>query len=79
MSIVNEIIGWVCTAAILTAYVLLNFSILSTHDLVYQLLNIIGAAGIVYHSLYKKDYEPAVLNIIWGIVALIAIINLIRI
>jgi hypothetical protein len=53
-----------------------SFGVLSTSSLVYQLLNLTGAFGIVYISLKKKAYQPGVLNIIWVVIALIAIINI---
>jgi hypothetical protein len=77
MKIVNEIIGWGGAILMLSAYTLLSFGILSSSDVGYQLLNIVGAGGIVYKSLTKKDYPPVVLNVFWGLVALLAIIKLV--
>lgn len=75
MQIISNIIGWVGAVSLLSAYALSSFSILRPADLLYQVLNVIGAFGIVYHALSKKDYPPAVLNIIWGLVAVIAVVN----
>jgi hypothetical protein len=74
--IIGEIIGWYGTVAIVTAYALLSFGVISSGNIYYQLLNGTGALGIVYISLKKKDYQPGVLNIIWAVIALIAIINI---
>jgi len=74
--IVDEIIGWYGTIAIVTAYGLLSFGILSSTALVYQLLNASGALGIVYLSFKKKTYQPGVLNIIWMIIATVAIVRM---
>jgi heme/copper-type cytochrome/quinol oxidase subunit 2 len=71
-----EIIGWYGTVAIVLAYALLSFGILNSDDLLYQILNGTGALGVVLISLSKKTYQPAVLNIIWTIIAIIAIINI---
>jgi hypothetical protein len=46
--------------------------------MLFQVLNGTGAIGIVIISLHKKAYQPAVLNIIWTLVALIAIINILK-
>lgn len=75
---IEEIIGWYGTIAIVFAYALTSFDVLSTTSLVYQLLNGTGALGIVYISLKKKAYQPGVLNIIWAVIALIAIINILK-
>ncbi len=74
----TNILGWYGTLAIITAYILVSFSFLSAHSMLFQILNGTGAIGIVVISLYKKAYQPAVLNIVWTLVALIAIINILR-
>lgn len=73
-----EIFGWYGTIAIVLAYALLSFSLISSTSLSYQLLNLTGALGIVVVAYSKKDYQPTVLNIIWFLVALIAIINILH-
>lgn len=73
-----NILGWYGTLAIVMAYILVSFSFISAHSLLFQILNGTGAIGIVIISLYKKAYQPAVLNIIWTAVAFIAIINILR-
>ena len=72
-----EIIGWYGTVAIVGAYALSSFNILSPQDIIYQILNLTGALGIVIISLRKKTYQPAVLNIIWTIIALIALLQIV--
>jgi hypothetical protein len=39
-------------------------------------MNAMGALGIVYISFKKKAYQPGVLNILWAIIALTAIVRL---
>lgn len=74
---IKEIIGWYGTAAIVFAYAFLSFNLLASDNLTYQFLNGTGALGIVYISLAKKAYQPGVLNIIWAIIAAVAIIRII--
>ena len=76
MSKFIEIYGWYGTVAIIAAYALVSFSVLRPTDIWYQLLNGTGAFGIVVVALHKKDYQPGVLNIIWTIIALIAIVKI---
>ncbi|TSC58704.1 MAG: Uncharacterized protein Greene041619_414 [Candidatus Peregrinibacteria bacterium Greene0416_19] len=73
MSALINIIGWYGTAAIIGAYALVSFSILSPESVLYQALNGTGAIGIVVVSLQKKAYQPAVLNIIWTAIAAVAV------
>lgn len=74
--IVIEIVGWYGTVALITAYALNSFSIVATKSPLYQLLNLTGSFGILLISLRKKAYQPAVLNIIWAIVAFIGLLSL---
>ena len=73
-----EVFGWYGTCAIFLAYVLVSFSLISSLSIWYQLLNLTGALGILIISFYKKTYQPGVLNIVWFVIALIAIINILR-
>lgn len=68
-----ELFGWYGTITIILAYALISFSLLAPTSLWYQLLNGTGALGIVAVSFHKKTYQPCVLNIIWAIIALVAI------
>jgi len=72
----QEFSGWYGVMAILIAYGLLSFKVINADGLVYQLLNLTGAAGIIIETAAKKDMQPVVLNIVWAAVALIAIIRI---
>lgn len=69
--------GWYGVLAILTAYALVSFDVVVVKGYVYQALNLTGALGIVIETVNKKDKQPAVLNGIWALVALVAIVRLI--
>ncbi len=72
-----EAFGWYGTVAIVVAYALVSFSYLQPSDLSFQLLNATGALGIVAVSFYKKAYQPGVLNVIWTVIALVAIAGIV--
>ena len=72
----GEIIGWYGAAAIVLAYILNSFSVVAASSVVYQLLNLTGAIGIIVISLLKKTYQPAAVNIIWAVVAVIALVKI---
>jgi len=65
--------GWYGVGVILLAFALSSFSLIKPTDLIYQILNLTGALGISVASLYKQAYQPAILNIIWMLIALIAV------
>ncbi len=74
---VIEILGWYGTIAIIGAYGLSSFNVVTPQSSLYQLLNVTGAIGIVVLSLKKRAYQPAVLNIIWTIIGALALLKII--
>lgn len=70
-----EAIGWYGTAAIVLGYFLVSFDFVEAGSYAFQALNCSGALAIVILSVHKKTYQPAVLNIIWLIVALAALVT----
>lgn len=76
VSIFIETVGWVSVVLIVLAYALLSFEQIDSGSTTYQAMNLIGAIGIIYHSLAKKDYQPAALNIVWALIAVLALVRL---
>ena len=74
---ITEALGWYGVVAVVGAYALLSLNMLDSNSLIFQGLNLTGAIGIVIDALEDKNTQPAVLNIIWGIIALIAIIKMV--
>ena len=68
-----EILGWYGAIAILAAYALVSFGELSPQSLWYHILNGTGALAIATHAFVKKDYQPALLNVIWMLIAIFAL------
>ena len=71
-----EIFGWYGAIGLLTAYTLLSFNILSSENIWYQIINVTAALGIVVVSFHKNNYQPGVLNIVWAIVGLVALVKI---
>jgi|GEM_PF-1669863 len=72
-----EIVGWYGVAAILVAYAANSFGFLDAKGLGYVVLNLTGSVAIIVEAFRKKDVQPVVLNAIWSVVALVALIKLI--
>lgn len=70
-----EALGWYGVVAILGAYALLSFGMLSADDPVYQLLNLSGAVAIIADAWVDRNYQPVVLNLIWFLIALSALVR----
>jgi hypothetical protein len=70
-----ESIGWFGVVTILAAYALLSFSVVQSKSYVYIWLNIFGSLALVVQSYVKKDYEPVVLNFVWILLSVVAILH----
>jgi hypothetical protein len=74
-SLAAEVAGWYGTAAILAAYAMSSFGALATGDVVYQLLNLTGAAGVAWVCWHKRTWQAFWLEAIWAAIAVIALIR----
>ena len=72
-----EIFGWYGMAAIVGAYALVSFSVIDAGSLLFQLLNVTGAVGILVVSWRKKVYQSVLLQLVWASIGLIALAQII--
>ncbi|HYE22972.1 MAG TPA: hypothetical protein VEA92_00795 [Candidatus Paceibacterota bacterium] len=68
-----EYLGWYGAIAIVTAYGLYAFGVWEADNIWYHLLNLTGATGIIVVSIYKKAWQPAVVNVMWVALAAYAL------
>jgi hypothetical protein len=69
-----SMLGWIGITLILVAYGLLSFDLIPKGDL-YDILNLIGALLVIVDAFDDRAYPPAVLNVIWFLVALISLMS----
>ena len=69
MNFVVELIGWVGTLLILSAYFLLTTKKFKRDSKTYHAMNLFGGICIVINSTANGAYPPVVLNIIWNLIA----------
>lgn len=74
---ISEVIGWYGTIAIVLAYGLVSFQVISSSGIVFQLLNLTGAIGIIIISTIKGVRQSIVLNTFWAVIAVLALIRLV--
>ena len=75
MNVIIEIIGWFGMGSILIAYWLISSRRTEAKSILYQILNLIGAIGIVINAFYHRAFPPLGLNAVWAIIALWALIS----
>ena len=73
---VLEIIGWCGAFASLGAYFLVSFGILMPRDISYQLLNLAAGLGLGLICYHQKAYQPLFVNVVWALIALLALITI---
>ena len=73
----TEFAGWAGVLSILLAYALLTFDVLSADQAAYHILNLVGGAGIIIDAVADKNYQPVVLNLIWAVIAVYAIVRVV--
>lgn len=64
-------------SALIVAYGLATFSIITADEVAFLLLNITGAAGIIIVSVADKVRQTALLNAFWLLIGLVALIKIV--
>ena len=72
VEIAVEVVGWAGAALILLAYLLLSADKLTGQSLLYQGMNIVGAAGFVINGWWHGAIPSAALHVLWLLIGAIA-------
>ena len=73
-----EIVGWAGAALILFAYLLLSAGRLTGQSLLYQGMNVVGAAGFIVNGWWHGALPSATLNVLWLMIGLFASIRILK-
>ncbi len=68
-TILVECIGWVGALLVLLAFFLISTNRVDSSKPIFHWLNILGALGLIVHTIYNAAYPSAFVNIIWVAVA----------
>ena len=63
--ILVEVAGWAGAVLILGAYILLTLGRIQAQSVMYQAMNVVGAAGFIVNGLANGALPSATLNVIW--------------
>jgi hypothetical protein len=75
MSLWIEVVGWSGALLILAAYGLISAGKLEARSPLYQLMNIVGAAGFIVNSGWNGALPSAALNVVWLCIGLFALLR----
>jgi hypothetical protein len=78
VEIAVEAAGWAGATLILLAYLLLSTGKLTGQSLVYQGMNVVGAAGFVINGWWHGAIPSAALNVLWLLIGAIASWRILR-
>jgi hypothetical protein len=73
-----HLLGWIGSFAYLLAYLLLSLNKLKADQRLYHVLNIVGAIGLTVNAISFQDYPNVIVNVFWGLIALMAILLIAR-
>jgi hypothetical protein len=60
-----SVAGWTAAGLILAAYGLLSFGKIQARSWIYQVMNIVGAAGFIINCAYNDAWPSVALNVVW--------------
>jgi hypothetical protein len=75
MEIFIEIIGWVGSLVVVIAYGLNSYQKLRSDSMVFYIMNLTGGLALIVYTVYKAAYASAFINVVWVIIAVVAIIR----
>lgn len=73
IEIAVEVVGWAGAVLILLAYLLLSAGKLTGQSIVYQAMNVVGAAGFTINGWWHGAIPSAALNVIWMLIGAVAL------
>jgi hypothetical protein len=68
-----NIIGWLGSASVILAYVLVSTNRLKGDSVAYQVLNLFGGAFLVINTIFWGAYPSTFVNLVWIGIAIFAI------
>ncbi|HTH55531.1 MAG TPA: hypothetical protein VL728_05755 [Cyclobacteriaceae bacterium] len=70
-----DTIGWIGSIEVIAAYALNSYQMIPSNSIYFQLLNLTGGFFLIINTVYHRAYPSAFINIVWVIIAAIAIIK----
>lgn len=71
-------IGWTGAILYIIGYLLLSFRIIKATSILYHLINILGAMGLIFNAYFLKDNPNLIVNLAWLAIGTLAIIDIVR-
>jgi len=69
----DKVIGWIGAFLIVLAYFLLTFEFVIAQDILYNMMNLLGASLMAYRVWIDRNFSNLALEIVFIIIALFAL------
>lgn len=77
-AILFDSLGWIGAFLLLLAYALVSFKKLAADSLAYQGMNVVASILLAVNTLYHRAYPSSFVNIVWTLIAIFAILTVVR-
>ncbi|MBS1950170.1 MAG: hypothetical protein OJF59_000213 [Cytophagales bacterium] len=78
MKLLIDTIGWIGSLEVIAAYGLNSYQKIKSDSLLFQLLNLTGGIFLIINTVYYCAYPSAFINVVWVIIASVAIVQFIQ-
>jgi hypothetical protein len=78
LELLIDILGWIGSVEVVLAYGLNSYQKIKSDSVLFYVLNITGGILLVIYSVYKTAYANTFINIVWVVIAIPALISVIR-
>lgn len=78
MDLFIDILGWLGSVCVLSAYGLNSYQKLKSDSILFYMLNIVGGILLIIYSVQKEAYPNVFINVVWVIIAVPAILRVFR-
>jgi hypothetical protein len=73
MNLLYDVLGWVGAFALLSAYALVSRGRVAGDAATFQVLNLVGAVGLLVNGVFHHAWPSAALNAVWLLVGVGAV------
>jgi len=78
MDLIMNILGWIGSIEVLAAYGLNSYQKIKSDSILFYVLNLTGGLLLILFSVYKEAYPNVFINVVWVIIAVVALMKLAR-
>lgn len=75
MGLLINILGWIGSVLVISAYGLNSYQKISSASHAFQLMNLVGGVLLITNSVYKEAYPFTFINSVWVVIALTSLIR----